>query len=100
LASFLVEEELQLQEDLNSARAKLGAAVNLHHIHSACQGTPTVLSSSQIVYLFKKNSSGLNGKDGETEDGETDGIYKFLEESGNSYMYLFLHVFHQWNQLL
>jgi hypothetical protein len=30
LTSFLEEEEGQLQEDLNSARAKLGAAANLH----------------------------------------------------------------------
>jgi hypothetical protein len=61
---LLVEEEFQLQEDLNSAHAKLGAAINLHYVCSACQGSPTVLSSSQIAYLFKKKSSIFNGKDG------------------------------------
>jgi hypothetical protein len=51
--SLLVEEEFQLQEVLNSAHAKLGAAVNLHYVRSARQGTPTVLSSYQIAYLRK-----------------------------------------------
>ena len=43
--SLLTDDEYQLQDDLNSARAKLGAAVNLHYVRSARQGTPTVLTS-------------------------------------------------------
>jgi hypothetical protein len=74
--------------DVNSVRAKLGAAVNLHYVCSACQGTPTVSSSSQIACLCKKKFSVLNAKDGESEDGERDDIYKFLEESGNYYVSL------------
>jgi hypothetical protein len=83
--SLLVEEEFQLQEDLNSARAKLGAAVNLYYICSACQGAPTVLLSSQIAYVCKKKSSDLNGKDHKSGDGKTDHISKCLEQSGNYY---------------
>ena len=86
--SLLVEDEFQLQENLNSARAKLGAAVNLHYVRSACKGTPTVLSRSQIAYLCKKKSSVLNDKEGKSEDGETDNIYTFLEASGNYYVSL------------
>jgi hypothetical protein len=44
LTSLLQEEEIQLQEDLNSARAKLGTAANLHYARLSCQGTPTLLS--------------------------------------------------------
>jgi hypothetical protein len=42
--SLHVQEEVQLQEDLNSACAKLGTAANLHYVCSGCQGTPTLLS--------------------------------------------------------
>jgi hypothetical protein len=83
LSSHLTDEQCQLQEDLNTARSKLGAAVNLHYVRSARTGTPTVLSSSQIAYLCKKKA-----KDGKTKDGQTDDIYKFLEESGNYYISL------------
>jgi hypothetical protein len=87
-ASLLVEEEFQLQEDLNSACAKLGAAVNLHYVCFARQGTSTVLPSCQIAYLCKKKPSVLNGKDGESKDGETVDIYKSLEELGKYYVSL------------
>jgi hypothetical protein len=84
LISLLVEEEVQLQEDLNSTCAKLETAANLRYVRYGCQGTPTLLSSSQIVHLCKKKSLSQKGKDtSATEDGGTDDIYKFLEESGN-----------------
>jgi hypothetical protein len=70
--SLLLEEELQLQEDLNSARAKLGTAANLLYVRSSRQGTPTVLSRQQIAHLCnKKQSSVKDGSDGAVT-GETD----------------------------
>jgi hypothetical protein len=91
--SLLVEEEVQLQEDLNSARVKLGTAANLHYLCSCHEGIPTLLSRSQIAHLCRNKSSSKNGDDtGTTEDGETDDIYKFLKESGNYYMFPFLPV--------
>jgi hypothetical protein len=89
--SLLVDDKFQLQEDLNSAPAKLGTAANLHYVCSACKGTPTVQSRSQIAYLCKKKSSFLNGKEGKSEDGGTDDIYTILEASGNYYVSLLAH---------
>ena len=87
--SLLLDEEVQLQEDMNSARAKMGSAAHLHYVRSARQGTPTLLSRHQIAHLCKKKSKAdENGKEGHSEDGETDDIYKFLEESGNYYVSL------------
>ena len=87
--SLLLEEEVQLQEDLNSARAKLGTAANLHYVRSGREGTPTLLSRSQIAHLCKKKPSSNNGKGtGPNGNGETDDIFKFLEESGNYYVSL------------
>jgi hypothetical protein len=57
--SHLNEEELELQEDMNSARAKIGTKANIHYIHScSCQGgSPTLLSLAQIAWLYKKKAS-------------------------------------------
>jgi hypothetical protein len=89
--SLLRKRDAQLQGDLNSARAKLGAAANLHYVRSRRKGTPTLLSRSQIAHLCRKHSSSQNpaGK-GVTTEGETDDIFKFLEESGNYYVSLLL----------
>jgi hypothetical protein len=94
LTSLLVQQEVQLQEDLTLAYAKLGTAANLHYVHSGCQGTPTLLSRSQIAHLCKEKTSSKNGNDtvATKKDGETDDIYKFLEESGNYYVSLLAHV--------
>jgi hypothetical protein len=83
-SSLLTEEQCQLQADMNSARAKIGVAVNLHFVRSSRQGTPTVLTSQQIDYLCKKKRS----KDGARGEGQTDDIYKFLESSGHYYISL------------
>ncbi len=83
-SSLLPNEECQLQDDMNSARSKLGAVVNLHYVCSARQGTPTVLTSQQIDYLYKKKAS----NDGSSADGQTDYIYNFLEALGHSYICL------------
>jgi hypothetical protein len=96
--SLLVEEEFQLQEDLNSARAKLGAAVNLYYICSACQGAPTVLLSSQIAYVCKKKSSDLNGKD-QNPVMEKQTTFPSAWNNLETTMPLFLHAVHPWNQL-
>ena len=82
--SLLEEQDLQIVEDLNTARARLGTATNLHYARSAREGTPTVLSRSQVAYLCKKKHQ----KDGNSEAGDTDDIYSFLEESGNYYVSL------------
>jgi hypothetical protein len=55
--THLREDKLQLQEDMNSARAKIGTAANVHYVRSARQGTPTLLSPQQIQHLCKKNES-------------------------------------------
>jgi hypothetical protein len=55
--SHLVLDEAQLIEDLNSARAKLGTAANLHYVRSNRKGTPTLLSRGQIAYLCHKNKT-------------------------------------------
>jgi hypothetical protein len=83
-SALLTNEDSQLNADMNSACSKLGAAVNLHYVRSARQGTPTVLTSQQIDYLCKKKGS----KDGNRGDGQTDDIYKFLESSGHYYISL------------
>jgi hypothetical protein len=87
--SPLPKVDVQLQGDLNSARAKLGAAANLHYVRSCHEGTPTLLSRAQISHLCMKHSSSQNSADkGVTTEGETDNIYKFLEELGNYYITL------------
>jgi hypothetical protein len=42
--SLLADEDNQLHADLNSARAKVGTAANLHYVRTGRLGTPTVLS--------------------------------------------------------
>jgi hypothetical protein len=85
--SLLEEQDLQIQEDLNSS---LGMAVNLHYAHSAQEGTPTVLSQQQIAHLCKKKD--MSNLDGEMEEGETaDDMYSFLEHLGNYYVSLLSH---------
>jgi hypothetical protein len=39
--SHLNEEELELQEDMNLAHAKIGTAANIHYVHSVHQGRYT-----------------------------------------------------------
>jgi hypothetical protein len=57
--SLLQKEEVQLQGDLNSARAKLGSTANLHYVKTRCEGTPTLLSRDQIAHLCIKEK-GVN----------------------------------------
>jgi hypothetical protein len=85
--ALLDEQDLQVQTDLNTARSKLGTAVNLHYARSAREGTATVLSRQQIVWLCKNKD--MNDSDKET--GETDDIYSYLERSGNYYVSLLAH---------
>jgi hypothetical protein len=82
--TLLDEDEVQIQQDLNSARAKTGTAANLHYVRTGRKGTPTVLSRDQIKALVKKNSHSIKENDiGNDERGEIDDLYHFLEESGN-----------------
>jgi hypothetical protein len=92
--SLLTEEDNQLHADLNSARAKIGTAANLHYVRSARKGTPTVLSRGQIQHLMKKTSVAKGGNTAEEDDenGEIDDIYQFLEETGNYYVSLLARV--------
>jgi hypothetical protein len=76
--SLIAQEEVQLVEDLNCARAKLGTAANLHCVRSGRQGAPTLLSRNQIAHLCKKKHVEKKGEDGPTDDTCT-----FLKESGN-----------------
>jgi hypothetical protein len=55
--SHLVLDEVQLIEDLNTARAKLGTAANLHYVRSGREGTPTLLSRSQVAYILSKKEA-------------------------------------------
>jgi hypothetical protein len=71
---LLVDEETQLQVDLNSARAKVGTAPNLHYVRSAQLGTPTVLSCNQIRALVKKSKPGEESDSRNKENGEIDDI--------------------------
>jgi hypothetical protein len=87
--SHLHEAELQLENDINTAQAKIGTTSNIHYVCSACQGTPTLLSSFQIAWLCKKK--GIASKGGKTPaivTGKIDDIYKFLEDSGNYHVSL------------
>jgi hypothetical protein len=87
--SHLNEKELELQEYMNLARAKIGTAANTHYVCSGCQGIPMLLSSAQISHLCKKKATSLKvGTPSGIVTGETDDIYKFLEHSGNYYMSL------------
>jgi hypothetical protein len=86
--SLLAEDEVQILQDLNSARAKTGTAANLHYVRTGRQGTPTVLSRDQIKALVKKNSHSKNENDIANERGEIDDLYHFLEQSGNFYVSL------------
>jgi hypothetical protein len=73
--SLLTEEDNQLHANLNSARAKISTAANLHYVCSAHKGTPTVLSRSQINHLMKKTSTAKGGNTGKAADkknGERD----------------------------
>jgi hypothetical protein len=84
--TLLGKDDTQLQSDLNSARAKVGTAANLHYVRTAREGTPTVLSRHQIRQIVKINQT--EGGDGNKENGEIDDIYTFLEETGNYYVSL------------
>jgi hypothetical protein len=65
------------------------AHANIHYVCLAHQGTPTLLSSSQIAYLCKKKATSSKvGKANGIVTRETDDIYKFLEELGNYYVSL------------
>jgi hypothetical protein len=89
--SHLVFDEVQLIEDLNSARAKLGTAANLHYVRSGREGTPTLLSKSHIAYLLQKKEAAKKGSGHETipmEQGPIDDIFMYLEETGNYYVSL------------
>jgi hypothetical protein len=87
--TLLAEQEVQIQADLHSARAKLGTAANFQYVRSSRLGTPTLLSRNQVASICKKTTPSKKGNDtGTTKDGETDDIYKFLEESGNYYVSL------------
>jgi hypothetical protein len=84
---------------LNSARAKLGTAANLHYVHSGRQGTPTLLSRHQITYLCKKKKScAWKGPANEAaEDGPIDDIYIvlcFCECPKHYHAGLFCHAYH------
>jgi hypothetical protein len=89
-ASYLSKAELELQEDMNSACAKIGTAAYIHYGCSAHQGTPTLLSLGQIAWFRKKTASSLKvvGNASGIMTGEIYDIYKFLEESGNYYVSL------------
>jgi hypothetical protein len=84
--SLLHASEAEILADLNTARAKIGTAVNLHFVRSGRLGTPTVLSSHQIRHLVNKSTSAE--KDHGKENGEIDDIYQFLESTGNYYVSL------------
>jgi hypothetical protein len=57
---------------------------NIHYVHSACQGTPMLLSSTQISHLCKKKAASSKvGTPSGIITGETDDIYMFLEQSSN-----------------
>jgi hypothetical protein len=74
---------------MNTALAKIGTAAAIHYVHSARQGTLTLLSSSKVAWLCKKKE--LASKGGKTTGivtGEIDDIYKYLEQSGNYYVSL------------
>jgi hypothetical protein len=86
--SLLGVDDSQLQADLNSARAKVGTAANLHFVRTTRQGTPTVLSRNQIRHVVKKNPVAGGDSGGAKENGEIDDIYQFLEATGNSYVSL------------
>ncbi len=87
-SSLMLDDETQLQADLNSARAKVGTAANLHYVRTARLGTPTVLSCNQIRAILKKSKPGEEGDSTNKENGEIDDIYQFLEETGNYYVSL------------
>jgi hypothetical protein len=64
---------------MNSAHAKIGTAANIHYVCLAHLGTPTLLSSSQIVYLCKKIATSLKvGNANGIITREIEDIYKFL----------------------
>jgi hypothetical protein len=90
--SHLHKAELQLKDDINTAWTKIGTAANIHYVCFACQGAPTLLSSSQIAWLCKKKDiASKGGKTPVIVTGEINDIYKFLEESGNYYVSLLTH---------
>jgi hypothetical protein len=77
---------------MNTTRAKIGTAANIHYVRSARQGTPTLLSSYQVAWLCqKKELASKGGKTTGIVTGEIDDIYKFLEQSGNYYVSLLAH---------
>jgi hypothetical protein len=88
-------EDHEIQQDMNSARAKTGISVNLHYVRTGRKGTPTVLSQDQVKAMCKKFSR--SQQKGNAEDiadkvknstGEIDDLYEFLEESGCHYVSL------------
>jgi hypothetical protein len=91
--SHLHKADIQLQNDMNTTRGKIGTAANIHYVCSARQGTPTLLSSQQVACLCKKKELALKGgKTTRIATGKIDDIYKFLEQSGNYYVSLLAHV--------
>jgi hypothetical protein len=85
-------DEHQVQQDMNSTRAKTGIAVNLHYVRTGRKGTPAILSRDQVKAMCKKFSRNQNGNFEDSADvgknGEIDNLYEFLEESGCHYVSL------------
>ena len=87
---LLTNDEIKLVKDLHTARAKVGVAVGTHFVQSLNAGTPTTLSQNQVKYLVGKSKSTISkdDKDDVAEHGETDDLFKYLDDRNASYVAL------------
>jgi hypothetical protein len=86
------DDKNQIQQDLSSARAKMGLAANLHYVWPGRNSTQSTLSHHhQIKALLKEDScfdDRMELDDTINDRGEIYDLYQYLEQSGSHYISL------------